>query len=121
MFDFAYPLHLYFLILVAVIGALFLWSRASRRRKLKRFGRQDIIESLMPDASRYKPNVKICLQLLALAALVIVIARPRAGQKENEQSLNGIEIMIAFDVSNSMLASSTDDPNGISRPRPSYS
>lgn len=115
MFDFAYPLHLYLLILVVVIGLLFMWSRASRRRKLKRFGRPDIIESLMPDASRYKPTVKICLQLLALAALVIVIARPRAGQKENEQSLNGIEIMIAFDVSNSMLASSTDDPNGISR------
>ena len=44
MFDFAYSLHLYLLILVVVIGLLYVWSRASRRRKLKRFGRPDIIE-----------------------------------------------------------------------------
>ena len=115
MFDFAYPLHLYLLGLVVVFALLFVWARASRQRKLKRFGRPDVIEKLKPDASRYQPMIKITLCLLALAALVIVISRPRAGQKEQETSVNGIEIMIAFDVSNSMLASSTDDPNGISR------
>ncbi|MDE6703207.1 MAG: VWA domain-containing protein, partial [Muribaculaceae bacterium] len=115
MFDFAYPLHLYLLGLVAVFALLYIWARAARRRKIKRFGRPDIVANLMPDVSRYQPAVKIVLELLALTALVIVIARPRAGQKEQETNLKGIEIMIAFDVSNSMLASSTDDPNGISR------
>lgn len=115
MFDFAYPVHLYLLSLVALFALLYIWARASRLRKLKRFGRPDIVERLMPDASRYQPAVKITFELLALIALVIVIARPRAGQKETETSVNGIEIMLAFDVSNSMLASSTDDPNGISR------
>ena len=115
MFDFAYPLHLYLLGLVVLFAILFIWARASRLRKIKRFGRPDIVAKLMPDASRYQPRIKIVLELLALAALVIVLARPRAGQKEQETSVNGIEIMIAFDISNSMLASSTDDPNGISR------
>jgi Ca-activated chloride channel family protein len=115
MFDFAYPLHLYLLGLIVVFGLLYVWARASRARKLKKFGRADVIASLMPDASRYKPAIKITLQLLALAALVIVLARPRAGQKEQEASVNGIEIMIAFDVSNSMLASSNDAPDGTSR------
>lgn len=115
MFDFAYPLHLYLFALVAVFALLFVWARASRRRKIKRFGRPEIIASLMPDVSRYQPTIKIVLELLALTALVIVLARPRAGQKEQETSVNGIEIMIAFDVSNSMLASSTDNPDGISR------
>ena len=69
----------------------------------------------MPEASRYKPAIKIVLEVLALAALVIVLARPRAGQKEQEARVDGIEVMIAFDVSNSMLASSSDDPAGISR------
>ena len=115
MFDFAYPFHLYLLGLVAVFALLYVWARASRRIKIKRFGRPDIVEKLMPDVSRYQPTVKIILELIALTALVIVIARPRAGQKEQETNVKGIEIMIAFDVSNSMLASSTDDPNGISR------
>ncbi len=115
MFDFAYPFHLYLLGLVVLFALLYIWARASRQRKIRRFGRPDIVSNLMPDASRYQPSIKITLELLALAALVIVIARPRAGQKETETNVNGIEIMLAFDVSNSMLASSTDDPNGISR------
>jgi Ca-activated chloride channel family protein len=115
MFDFAYPLHLYLLGLVIVFGLLYWWARASRTRKLKRFGRPEVLAALMPDASRYKPAIKITLQLIALAALVIVLARPRAGQKQQESTISGIEVMIAFDVSNSMLASSNDDPNGISR------
>lgn len=115
MFDFANP-HLLYLLLTCVAAAgLYALARASRRRKLRRFGRPDVIAALMPEASRYKPTIKIVLEVLALAALVIVLARPRAGQKEQEARVDGIEVMIAFDVSNSMLASSSDDPAGISR------
>ena len=46
---------------------------------------------------------------------MIVLARPRAGAKEQQEVSAGIEVMIAFDVSNSMLASSTDRPDGVSR------
>ncbi len=69
----------------------------------------------MPDTSRYTPAVKLTLQMIALAALVIVLARPRAGAKEEQETSAGIEVMIAFDVSNSMLASSTDRPDGVPR------
>ncbi len=115
MFDFAYPLHLYLLATVAIFGLLYWWSRASRMRKLRKFGNLDTIAPLMPNASKYKPSIKITLELIALVALIIVLARPRAGEKEGDSTVSGIEIMIAFDVSNSMLASSNDDPNGISR------
>ena len=47
--------------------------------------------------------------------IVFVLCRPRYGEKELSSSQNGNEIFIALDVSNSMLASSTDDPNGTSR------
>lgn len=114
--DFAYPSHLILLLSVAVIGGLFWLAQAARRRKLKRFGHLDIIGALMPDASKYKPRIKIVLELLAIVAIVIVLGRPRYGEKQTRQSrVNGIEIMIAFDLSNSMLASSNDDPSGVSR------
>lgn len=115
MFDFANPHLLYLLLTCVGVGVLYALARASRRRKLRRFGRADVIASLMPEASPYKPTIKIVLEVLALAALVIVLARPRAGQKQQEARVDGIEVMIAFDVSNSMLASSSDDPQGISR------
>lgn len=115
MFDFANPTYLYLLASVPVAVLLFMAARASRRAKLRRFGRMASIEHLMPDTSRYTPAVKLTLQMIALAALVIVLARPRAGAKEQQEVSAGIEVMIAFDVSNSMLASSTDRPDGVSR------
>lgn len=115
MFDFAYPLYLYLLFLVPLVGLLYFGWRVSRKAKLRRFGRLDVVSRLMPDASTYTPAVKITLQLIALAALVIMLARPRAGAEEKQVESAGIEVMIAFDVSNSMLASSTDNPTGVTR------
>lgn len=115
MFDFANPILLTLLATVAVFGGLYALARARRRSLLRRFGNPDILAPLMPDASRYKPGVKITLELIALAAIVIVLARPRAGERDTTDTAEGIEVMIAFDVSNSMYASSTDSPDGTSR------
>lgn len=115
MFSFANPYLLYLLFLVPLVALLFLFAQWARRRKLKRYGQLSVLQHLMPDASRYKPWLKLVLQLVAIAALVIVLARPRAGAKEEISEVEGIEVMICLDVSNSMLASSTDDPNGVSR------
>lgn len=115
MFDFAHPYLLNLLWLIPVFYAIFWWSRRSRRRRLARFGQPEVIASLMPETSPYKPSLKFVLRMVALAALVIVLARPRAGEKQHEESRAGIEIVIAFDLSNSMSASATDDINGASR------
>ncbi len=115
MFDFAHPQYLYMLALVPGFVLLYLAARAARRAKLRRFGRPDVVARLMPDASKYTPAIKITLALIALASMVVMLARPRAGAKEQQETAAGIEVMIAFDVSNSMLASSTDRPDGVSR------
>lgn len=115
MVSFAYPILLYLLLLIPIIVLLHLWAKIAQRKRLLRFGRIDMLSKLMPDASKYKSWVKLSLQLFALAAIIIVLARPRAGAKEETSTVKGIEVMIALDVSNSMLASSNDDPNGISR------
>ena len=117
--TFAYPYLLYLLFLLPVIFGLWYWGRLSR--KASRYGNPAHLNHLMPEASKYMPAVKITLELLALAALIIAVARPRAGEKEEVENTSGIEVMIAFDVSRSMLASSTDDPNGVSiHPQPTY-
>lgn len=120
MISFSNPQLLYLLLIIPVMAGLFWLSRRARARKLRRFGRPEVIAALMPEASRYMPWVKLSLALLATAFLIIVLARPRAtatleeSARETEMS-RGIEIMICLDVSNSMLASSTDDPGGIPR------
>lgn len=113
--DFAYPQYLYLLFLIPIIAGLYWWSRLSARKKLKKFGNPETLSSLMPDKSKYLPPIRLILTVLAVASIIIAIARPRYGDLEKDDSKNGIEIMIAFDVSQSMLASSTDVKDGISR------
>ena len=115
MFDFANPYLLYLLWLIPLFAAFYWLARRSRKRRLTRFGKPAVLAHLMPDASKYKPAIKITLRLIAMAALIFVLARPRAGEKEHDETVAGIEVMIAFDVSNSMLASSTDDAAGTPR------
>lgn len=115
MFDFAYPIHLYLLVLVPVLVFLFVAARASRRNKIRKFGNPEIVSRMMPDASRYTPGVRVALQCLALIALIVILARPRTEGQTTQETAAGIEIMIAFDLSNSMNASSTDREDGVSR------
>ncbi|MDE5573823.1 MAG: VWA domain-containing protein [Muribaculaceae bacterium] len=115
MFNFAYPTLLYLLLLAPALYGLFYLARLARRKKLRKYGNISVLKPLMPHASPYKPYIKITLELIALVALVFALARPRAGEKEAQEDTQGIEVMIAFDVSRSMLASSNDDPAGISR------
>ena len=115
MFSFANPGLLYLMFALLAVAGLFLWARYTRRRRLRLYGNPGVLAELMPEASRYTPALKRVLQLVALAALVLVLARPRAGAKEEVSEVQGIEVMVCLDVSNSMLASSTDDPRGVSR------
>lgn len=115
MIDFANPYLLYLLWLVPLFALGYMYTRRARRKRLAKFGNPSVLAHLMPEASKYKPAIKLILRLIALTALIIVLARPRAGEKEHDETKAGIEVMIAFDISNSMLASATDDPGATSR------
>jgi Ca-activated chloride channel family protein len=68
----------------------------------------------MPDASKSRPIWKFCLMLVALVLLIVAAARPQFGQKENTVKRQGIEVMVALDISNSMLAEDVA-PNRLDR------
>lgn len=114
--NLVHPIFLYLLLAIPLLLSLFILARFSRRRKLQRFGQLPIIEHLMPEASKYKPWIKIITQLIAVACLILIIVRPQYGEQENKKYVpRGIEVMFAVDLSKSMLASSTSDHNGVSR------
>lgn len=115
MINFAHPQYFYLLLLLPALVLLFLWNRRDRRKRLERYGRRTSIEPLMPEVSRYKPWIRLTLELLLLAMVIVVLARPRAGSSKTTTKVHGIEVMVAVDVSNSMNASSTDNPQDVSR------
>lgn len=117
MFIFAYPDLLWLLLLIPLIVMLYVWARFIRNRRLKKFGNLSVLTPLMPEVSLYKPHIKITIQMLALAMIIIAVARPWGGVKDQKTTKEGIEVIIAMDVSNSMLASSNGEEGGTSRLR----
>ena len=79
-------------------------SGRHRKAKLKRLGDPLLLKQLMPDASVARPRVKFILLLSALALLILLLARPQMGSKISHEQRNGIETIIALDISNSMMA-----------------
>ena len=104
MINFAHPQYFYLLLLLPALVLLFLWNRNDRKRRLQRYGKRTSIEPLMPEVSRYKPWIRLVLELLLLTMVIVVLARPRAGSSKTTTQVHGIEVMVAVDVSNSMNA-----------------
>ena len=104
MFRFAQPEYLYLLILVPVLWGLFIYGRYRSRRNLAKYGNPSVLAPLMTDVSKYKPWIKFIFQQLALIVIIFMLARPQFGSKLETVKKQGVEIMIALDVSNSMMA-----------------
>lgn len=104
MFRFENPVYLYALAIIPLLAILYYYSNYRRRRRLKKYGDLALLKELMIDVSAWRPQVKVWLLLLALASLIIASARPQFGTKIDTTERNGIEAIIAIDVSNSMLA-----------------
>jgi Mg-chelatase subunit ChlD len=86
----------------------------ARKRRLARFGNPALVSQLMPEASPKRARHKFVLVLLAVGLICVALARPQFGSKLKEVTRTGIEIMIAVDVSNSMLAEDFE-PNRLER------
>jgi len=104
MFKFAHPEYLFLLLLVPVLIGVFIYTGIQKRRNLKQFGNPELLAGLMPNFSIIRPKVKFYLQLTAIVSLIIVLAQPQFGTKQEAIKRQGIEVMIALDVSNSMMA-----------------
>lgn len=104
MFRFEDPIYLYALVVIPVLAFIRWWMIIRQRKQLRRFGDMELVRQLMPDVSRFRPLVKFCLLLTALALMIVMLARPQMGTKISHEKRTGIETIIALDISNSMLA-----------------
>ena len=104
MFRFETPIFLYLLLLIPVLAMIRLLAIHQRKKKLRKFGDMQLLKELMPDLSRFRPAVKFWLLMGALTLLILMLARPQMGTKISQEKRNGIETIIAMDISNSMMA-----------------
>ena len=113
-FRFAHPEYLYFLLLIPAFTVFFILTRMYRRRSLRIFGDHDLIVQLMPSVSTARPIIKFLLWMLALSCIITAVAQPQFGSKLLTSKRKGVELIIALDVSNSMMAQDIK-PNRLER------
>ena len=114
MFRFANIEMLWWLITIPVFVIAYIIITKRKQRQLREFGDPELMAQLMPDASKSRPIVKFTLLIVALALLIVAAARPQYGQQEKTVKRQGIEVMVALDISNSMLAEDVA-PNRLDR------
>ena len=116
MFRFVSTEILFGLLLVPVLGALFWGTRQARKRALAQFGDLALVQKLSATLSRTGRAAKSVLMLAAFALLVLALARPQFGTRVETVRSEGQDVMVALDVSRSMLAEDVA-PNRLERAR----
>jgi Ca-activated chloride channel homolog len=114
MFRFANIEYFWFLALVPVLLLIFLMMLRWKKKALESFGDSEVVQQLMPDVSHTRPKWKLAFQMLAFILLIVAITAPQMGSKMEEIKREGVDIMLALDVSNSMLAEDLS-PNRLER------
>ena len=104
MFVFANIKFLYLLIIIPLMIVLYIIVQARQRKRLIKFGNIEMLKGLMPNVSGYRPHVKFVLLMLAVALMIIALARPQMLKKQENVQKRGIEAMLVLDISNSMMA-----------------
>lgn len=104
MIQFAHKEILWFLLAAGlmIVGYILYWRY--RKRSLVKLGDNGLLEELMPEASGWALHWKFMLLFTGTVLIIIAVSGPRIGSRLQEVEHKGREIIIALDVSNSMLA-----------------
>jgi Ca-activated chloride channel family protein len=105
---------LYAFAVIPLLLIVYIIFRTTRRKMLKRIGERELINRLFPETSSTKSIFKFFLMIFAVSFVIIAMANPQLGTRLEEVKREGIEVIIAVDVSNSMLAEDVR-PNRLER------
>ncbi len=111
---FADPAFLWVLTGVPVLALFFAWALWRRAAMLRRFAEPSLLKRLSGGASLPRRLAKMALLTVAVVLLVLAVARPQWGSRMELVQRKGLDIVIAVDVSLSMLAEDIR-PNRLTR------
>ena len=101
---FAHPLYLWGLLLLPLSAIALAVFFARRRRVFDRLGDHALVERMIASSSPRRRRAKLALQVLALGLVVTALARPQLGSRATLSRQFGLDVVVALDVSRSMLA-----------------
>ncbi len=101
---FEHPEYLYWLLVIPVLIAIYIFIRIVNKRQFKKFADNKFIEFLIPLASRARSNTKFILFILVITLGIFAVANLQTGSKMEEVKREGIDMFFCIDISNSMNA-----------------
>lgn len=102
MIRFAHPIILWLLVLTPVWIVVFIFLLRRRRRAAERFVSSTLLDRVASSFSERRPRLKAMIWIAAWTLLVIGAADPQVGTRLEEVKREGIDIILAVDVSTSM-------------------
>lgn len=104
MLRFQHSEYFWFLLAIFILVGLFFGAVNDRKRKLKTMGDEGLVNFQLRNFNLKAYEFKFILLLVALFAGIIGLANLQANAKTQKVDRKGIDVMIALDVSKSMLA-----------------
>ncbi len=101
---FATPQFFALFLAVPVLIGFFIWAFQHKRAALQRFASLSMVRRLTPEVSGTKQVWKFILFLLFLVFVIFALVRPQFGVKMEMIERQGVDIIVALDISRSMLA-----------------
>ena len=114
MFRYDYIFLTVATVVLFILLILFYYKKAWANRVKNKLVDQHLFFKILPTFSPSKLKWKNVLLTMGLLITILALGRPRWGTKEEEVKREGIDLMIALDVSNSMLAQDLS-PNRLER------
>ena len=101
--SFGAPQFLYALVALPVLMVFVRWALARRGAAMRRIGDTDLVQQ-MARTSRPLRLVRLSLWFLGSALIIVALARPQWGSEVEIVEQRGVQMMVALDVSRSMLS-----------------
>ncbi len=101
--EFLHPEYLYLLLLIVPLSVWYV-LRLSKSQASFKLATTSAFKGMRPDLRVYMRHLPFALRMISVALIVVVIARPQSVSSWDETETQGIDIVLALDVSGSMLA-----------------
>lgn len=101
---FANPSYIYLLLLLIPLIGWYFWKMRKSQASVEMSSSQAFDVPKAVTAKVYLRHVPFVLRMIAIALVIIILARPQSTNSWQNSSTEGIDIMMAIDISSSMLA-----------------
>lgn len=96
--------YLWLLLIIPSCGVFFVWAAKSRRKALETFARREVLSHLIQSVNSKIQKPRMFIFLAVLFLLIMALIQPKWGYRWKEIKRKGLDIVVALDLSKSMLA-----------------